>query len=73
LKVYNKEFFRHIDSSKPLHITVLHNNALEEANELAEKVRQAYSPVELFVTITSPVLGTHTGPRAVALLGYSER
>lgn len=66
-----KEFFRHIDTSRPLHLTVLHNEALPEAEELAERVRREYSPQEIFITITSPVLGTHTGPRALALCGYA--
>lgn len=66
-----KEFFKHIDASKPLHITVLHNAALEEAEELAQKVREEYNPKELFISIVSPVLGVHTGPRAVALCGYA--
>jgi fatty acid-binding protein DegV len=68
-----REFFRHTDPSCPLHITVLHNAALPEAEALAERVRQQYHPVELFITITSPVLGAHTGPRAVALCGYAEK
>jgi DegV family protein with EDD domain len=68
-----KEFFKHIDPSKPLHITVLHNAALEEAEELAQKVREEYAPKELFISIVSPVLGVHTGPRAVALCGYTEK
>ena len=67
-----KEFFRHTDTSRPLHITVLHNNALEEAEELADKVKGEYSPKELFISIVSPVLGVHTGPRAIALCGYAE-
>ena len=31
-----------------------------------------FHPVELLVNITGPVLGIHTGPRALALCGYSE-
>jgi DegV family protein with EDD domain len=68
-----KEFFRHIPAGHPLHIAVLHNDAVEEAQALAEQVRREHSPKELLITITSPVLGTHTGPRAVALCGYAER
>jgi DegV family protein with EDD domain len=68
-----KEFFRHININNPMHITVLHNNALQEAQALAERVRQEYNPVELFISIVSPVLGVHTGPRAIALCGYAER
>jgi len=67
-----KEFFRHITPLKPLHLTVLHNNALQEAQELAERVRREFSPVEMFISIVSPVLGVHTGPGAIALCGYSE-
>jgi DegV family protein with EDD domain len=67
-----KEFFKHIDTTRPMHLTVLHNAALPEAEELAERVRQEYHPVELFISIVSPVLGVHTGPRAVALCGYAE-
>ncbi|HEY3344038.1 MAG TPA: DegV family protein [Anaerolineaceae bacterium] len=67
-----KEYFRHIDTARPLHITVLHNAALEEARALAERVRSTYAPLELFISIVSPVLGVHTGPRALALVGYTE-
>lgn len=67
-----KEFFKHMDTAKPMHITVLHNAAEDEAEALAERVRETYRPAELFVTIVSPVLGAHTGPKAIALCGYSE-
>jgi DegV family protein with EDD domain len=67
-----KEFFKHIDTSRPLHITVLHNNVLSEAEELAERVKREYSPKEMFISIVSPILGVHTGPRALALCGYAE-
>ena len=67
-----KEFFRHVNPSKPMHITVLHNAALPEAESIAERVQSEYAPKELCISIVSPVLGVHTGPRAVALCGYSE-
>jgi DegV family protein with EDD domain len=67
-----REFFKHVGSG-PLHITILHNNALEEAQALAERVQREHTPVEMFISIVSPVLGTHTGPRAVALCGYAEK
>lgn len=66
-----KEFFRHVDTAQPLHIAVLHNSVPEEAQELAQRVRAEYNPQELIITITSPVLGVHTGPRAIALCGYA--
>ncbi len=67
-----KEFFKRMDPTHPMHITVLHNAVPEEAEALAERVRQEYHPAELFVHIVSPVLGVHTGPKALALCGYSE-
>jgi DegV family protein with EDD domain len=65
------EFFKHINTSLPMHITVLHNDAIEEAKELAARVLQDYAPKELFISIVSPVLGVHTGPKALALCGYA--
>ncbi len=67
-----KNFFRKLDTSKPMHITVLHNNIPDEAEEMAAMVRETYDPVELHVQIVSPILGVHTGPGAIALCGYSE-
>jgi DegV family protein with EDD domain len=66
-----REFFQHINTDRPLHITVLHNDVLEEAQALAERVQREYSPKELFISIVSPALGVHTGPRALALCGYA--
>lgn len=67
-----KEFFHHIDTAKPMHIAVLHNNAAEEAQQLFERVQSEFSPKELLMRLVSPVLGAHTGPRAIALCGYAE-
>lgn len=67
-----KQFFKHVNTNFPLHITVLHNAADQEAEALADRIRKEYNPAELFVSIVSPILGVHTGPRAIALCGYSE-
>ncbi len=66
-----KQFFKNIDTNLPLHITVLHNAAYEEAKELADRVINTYHPKEIFISIVSPILGVHTGPRAIALCGYA--
>ena len=57
--------------SQPLHIAVLHNAAYEDAQVLADRITAEHKNVELIIGIVSPVLGAHTGPRAVALCGYS--
>lgn len=67
-----REFFKRIDTTRPMHITVLHNAADEEAAALAERVREEFHSAEVIINIVSPVLGVHTGPRALALCGYAE-
>ena len=61
-----------IAAHRPLHVAVLHGNVPEEAALLAERIRREYQPAELLINITGPVLGLHTGPRALALCGYAE-
>jgi DegV family protein with EDD domain len=72
LEALYQNFFARLDTRRPLHIAVLHGGAPDDAAALAERVRQEYHPVELLMNITGPVLGLHTGPRALALCGYTE-
>lgn len=65
-------FFNKIDKENPLHLAVLHGNALQEAEELVERIQRKHAPKELLMNITGPVLGIHTGPRALAMCGYTE-
>ena len=66
------DFISHIDSSKILRVAVLHNAALKEAEETANRIQEELQPEELILGIVSPVLGVHTGPGAVAICGYTE-
>ncbi len=72
LQAMYDDFFAQLDTRKPMHIAVLHNAALPEAEALAARVQVEFAPRELLISIVSPVLGVHTGPRAVALVGYTE-
>ena len=65
-------FIEKLPFNKPKRVTVLHGNALADAQALADRIKNDYNPLELLVNITGPVLGIHTGPRALALCGYSE-
>jgi DegV family protein with EDD domain len=67
-----KEFSRHFTPGQKLHITVAHNNALPEAEEVAARVEEVFHPLEMNINFASPVLGAHTGPQAVCILGYAE-
>ncbi|MEJ5310482.1 MAG: DegV family protein [Anaerolineae bacterium] len=72
LQALYDDFFARLDTHKPMRIAVLHNAALPEAQALAARVQAEFAPRELIISIVSPVLGVHTGPRAVALVGYTE-
>jgi DegV family protein with EDD domain len=67
-----KRFSEHFNNKGNLHIAVMHGNVLEEAQELAERIRVDFNPVELIINMTGPVLGINTGPGALALCGYSD-
>jgi DegV family protein with EDD domain len=63
-------FFQQVDTSKPLHIAVMHGDCPDDANVIADRIRREYAPAALIVAVTSPVMGVHTGPMALALCGY---
>jgi DegV family protein with EDD domain len=67
-----KKFFGTVKNGEKLHIAVLHGDAFEEAQKLAERIIEEFDPVELLINITGPVLGINTGPGALALCGYTE-
>ena len=71
LEALQRSFFGQLGDKRPLYIAVLHGGVPEDAEEMAAHIRREYDPVELIITITSPVLGVHTGPRALALCGYA--
>jgi len=54
------------------HASAIHAAAPQEAAVFSEQVRERFSPVELFTTELSPVVGTHTGPGLIGLGYYTE-
>jgi DegV family protein with EDD domain len=72
LEALYEEFFQQLDTLKELRVAVLHGDARQDAEMMAERIQRAFAPAELLVNITGPVLGVHTGPRAIALCGYTE-
>jgi DegV family protein with EDD domain len=65
-------FFKQVGEFGRLRVAVLHGNTLAEAEALAARIRREYDPAELIISMTSPVMGVHTGPGALALCGYRE-
>ncbi len=72
IQALHDDFFAQVDTRKKMRIAVLHNATLPEAEALAARVQVEFAPAELIISIVSPVLGVHTGPRAIALCGYTE-
>jgi DegV family protein with EDD domain len=67
------QMVRHrLELENPLHAIVFHTRAAEEAEELAEKVREEFRPTELFISQFSQVMSIHTGPGLVGLAFYNE-
>ncbi len=55
-----------------LHVGVMHAQAPEAARELADDVRERFSPTELITTEFPSVMSVHTGPGFVGLAFYQE-
>jgi DegV family protein with EDD domain len=71
LEALYQAFIARMDTTRPLHVAVLHGDCLPDAEAMAGRIRQEHAPAELLVAMTTPVLGVHTGPGAVALCGYA--
>jgi DegV family protein with EDD domain len=56
-----------VNGRSPVHLSILHANAAEDAKALLAKAQQALRPVESFLTEVSPVVGTHAGPGTLGL------
>ena len=52
---------------------VVHGNALATAEELVERIKDAYDISELIITPVGAVIGCHTGPGLVGLLFFPEK
>ncbi len=69
-KLYH-EFFKQVGSDGPLHVGIVHGNTPDDAAALAARIQREYQPADLIIGMTSPVMGVHTGPGAMALCGYA--
>jgi len=63
---------KHVADSEPVHVVVMHADALEEARELKDRIAAEFNCVEIFITDFSPVMGYATGPGTLALAYYKE-
>jgi len=55
----------------PLHVAVMHADALDEAIVLRDQISSQFDCVELFITEFTPVMGAHIGPGLIGIAFYS--
>ncbi len=56
---------------QPLHIAVMHADALNRAKELAGEISSQFDCAELFIAEFTPVMGVRTGPGVIGVAFYS--
>lgn len=59
-------------AGKKIHAAVIHAAAPDEADQIFARVQGQMAPETLYLSEISPVIGTHTGPGAVAVVYYTE-
>jgi DegV family protein with EDD domain len=57
---------------KPVHVSVLHAMAPEDAAALAKEVQSRFQCKEFYMTEIGPVIGVHSGPKAIGLAFYAD-
>ncbi len=60
-------------ADRPVHVSVMHGDALEEAERLQANIESRFDCRELFLADLSPVIGAHTGPGLLAIAFWPER
>ena len=63
---------RKIGKGQPIHVAVMHADALEQAHYLRKQIASRFNCLELFITEFTPVMGVHTGPGVIGAAFYSE-
>ena len=62
---------RRVIREQPLHVAVMHADALGEAIALRDRIAVQFDCAELFITEFTPVMGAHTGPGVIGVAFYS--
>jgi len=57
---------------QPLHVAVMHADALGEAITLRDRITSQFDCREIFITEFTPVMGVHTGPGLIGVAFYGE-
>ncbi|QKS72363.1 DegV family protein [Paenalkalicoccus suaedae] len=57
----------HAKSAQTISITVIHGNAPEKAETIAEELREKYPQADVYISHFGPVIGTHLGEGSVGI------
>jgi DegV family protein with EDD domain len=57
----------HVGTTEPVHVAVMHADALQEAEQLKERIAGQFNCAELFISDFTPVMGYATGRGTLAL------
>jgi len=60
-----------IVTGQPLHVAVMHADALDDALVLRDQISSQFDCAELFITEFTPVMGVHIGPGLIGIAFYS--
>jgi DegV family protein with EDD domain len=60
-----------IVTGQPLHVAVMHADALDEALVLRDQISSRFDCTELLITEFTPVMGVHIGPGLIGIAFYS--
>jgi DegV family protein with EDD domain len=71
IQIMLKEMKNRVDD-QPVHVAVLHADALDQAYGLKQLVQEQFECVEIFTCSITPVMGAHTGPGLLGLAFYAE-
>jgi DegV family protein with EDD domain len=63
---------RAVVKDRPLHVAVMHADALTQALDLKERILAQFQCREIYITEFTPVMGVHTGPGLVGVAFYGE-
>ena len=62
---------QNVVKGQPLHVAVMHADALDKAVALKNRIASQFDCTELFTTEFTPVMGAHTGPGLLGVAFYS--
>ncbi len=61
-----------VSKEQPLHVAVMHADALEKAASFKNRISSQFNCEEIFITEFTPVMGVHTGPGLIGVAFYGE-